>query len=554
MTIEDQKKEVIELAVKIAGKLKKSPTIEMFYDFFGCLDAVERHPKLVKANLAVQPLIKKAMKGCMESEIEEYYDLYTKSLKYAAFDNFEQYLLYMEIDRPPEERFYQPRKKTLKPLVDAMQRLEDGEIMELFISQPPRTGKTTLLLFFMTWVAGRHPLSSNLYSAFSDTITKSFYNGLIEVMKDDITYHWAKCFDEEIVKLNAQYQTVDIQRKMRYPTITCRSIDGTLNGACDVTGIQIADDLCSGIEEALSKDRMATLWMKVSNDYLSRGKKGSKRLWCGTRWSINDPIGVRLSMLENYGGIPYEVVNLPALDENGESNFDYKYGVGFDTEFYEQTRMAFERNDDLASWSAQYMGVPYEREGSLFASKDMRYFNGVMPEGYKSVFLACDPAWGGGDYLAAPICVQVGDEVYIPDVVYTNEDKRTSIPLLADAIHKYGASKIQIEANKMTQGFADELNDCLRKKGIKCVVLTKAAPTNTSKEQRIFDKAPEIRESFLFLTDDKRSKAYQMFMDNVFTFTISGKNKHDDAPDSLAMAAGMVFRHAAAAGTFKRFI
>jgi hypothetical protein len=30
-------------------------------------------------------------------------------------------------------------------------------------------------------------------------------------------------------------------------------------------------------------------------------------------------------------------------------------------------------------------------------------------------------------------------------------------------------------------------------------------------------------------------------MDNVFSFTIMKKNKHDDAPDSLAMAASMVF-------------
>ena len=106
----------------------------------------------------------------------------------------------------------------------------------------------------------------------------------------------------------------------------------------------------------------------------------------------------------------------------------------------------------------------------------------------------------------------------------------------------------------MTQGFADELSVLLKKKGIKCVVLTKSAPTNTSKEQRIFDKAPEIRENFVFLTDDKRDKSYQMFMNNVYSFTITGKNKHDDAPDSLAMAAGMVFKHAMSAGTFKRFI
>lgn len=554
MTIEDQNKKVIELALRISKDLQKKPTVEKFYDFFGCLGSVDRRPSLVKANLAVQPIIKKCMKGCDESDIENYYDLYMKSLKYAAKDDFEQYLLYMEIDRPPEERFYQPRRKTLKPIVEGLQSLVDDEVDELFISLPPRIGKTSILLFFATWIAGKYPLSSNLYSAFSDTITKAFYNGLIEVMKDDVTYHWEKAFDERIVKVNAQYQTVDVQRKMRYPTITCRSIDGTLNGACDCTGFMIADDLCSGIEEALSKDRMATLWMKVSNDLLSRCKKGSKKIWCGTRWSINDPIGVRLSMLETYGNIRYKVINVPAVDEKGESNFNYKYGVGFDTEFYKQTKMAFERNDDLASWSAQYMGQPYEREGSLFASKDLRYFNGEIPDGYKSVFIACDPAWGGGDYLAAPICVQVEDNVYIPAVIYSNEDKRTTLPMIADYIKRYGVSKIQIEANKMTSGFADELNEILRKRGIKCVVLTKSAPTTTSKEQRIFDKAPEIRENFIFMASEKRDKPYQMFMDNVFTFTISGKNKHDDAPDSLAMAAGMVFKHTMSAGTFKRFI
>lgn len=552
MKIEDQEKEVVDLAMRIVAEVKKKPTIEKFYDFFGCLGSVPRSKKLLKADLTIKDLIKKAMKGCDETEIESYYDLYTKSLKYAAYDLFEEYLYFMEIDRPPEERFYQPRKKTLKPLVDALQRLEDGEIMELFVSQPPRTGKTTILLFFLTWIAGRHPLSSNLYSAFSDTITKSFYNGLLEVMRDDITYHWSLCFGESIVKMNAQYQTVDVQRKMRYPTITCRSIDGTLNGACDCTGYMVADDLCSGIEEALSKDRMASLWMKVSNDLLSRCKKGSKKLWNGTRWSINDPIGVRLSMLESYGGIPYEVINLPAVDENGESNFDYKYGVGFDTEFYRQTKMAFERNDDLASWNAQYMGQPVEREGSLFASKDLRYYNGEIPDGYASIFMACDPAWGGGDYVAAPVCVQIDETIYVPGVVYTNEDKKKSLPEIAEKIRRFGVTKIQIEANKMTEGFADELSKMLKDKGIRCVVLTKSAPTTTSKEQRIFDKAPEIRENFVFLTPEKRDKPYQAFMDNVFTFTITGKNKHDDAPDSLAMAAGMAFRHAPSAGTFKR--
>jgi hypothetical protein len=46
-----------------------------------------------------------------------------------------------------------------------------------------------------------------------------------------------------------------------------------------------------------------------------------------------------------------------------------------------------------------------------------------------------------------------------------------------------------------------------------------------------------------FLEDGKRSKAYQQFMNNVFSFTVTGKAaKHDDAPDSLSMVCDMAFR------------
>ena len=38
----------------------------------------------------------------------------------------------------------------------------------------------------------------------------------------------------------------------------------------------------------------------------------------------------------------------------------------------------------------------------------------------------------------------------------------------------------------------------------------------------------------VFLEEGRRSKEYEMFMQNVYSFSITGKNKHDDAPDSLA--------------------
>ena len=85
------------------------------------------------------------------------------------------------------------------------------------------------------------------------------------------------------------------------------------------------------------------------------------------------------------------------------------------------------------------------------------------------------------------------------------------------------------------------MDDELKKRGYHVTLTTKPAPPTTSKEQRILDRAPDIRLHFLFLEDGQRSKAYSAFMQNVYSFKITGKNKHDDAPDSLAMAADMAF-------------
>ena len=480
--------------------------------------------------------------------IGDLFEAYSKSLLLEAPWDFEQYMLYVEIDRPPEERFYQPRAKTLRPVVEAVQAMEDGKLDEIFLSMPPRVGKTTLMDFFVTWEIGKHPDGSCLYSSCSDSVTKQFYLGLLEVVRDPFTYHWQKVFpNSPVVKVNAADQTVNCLRKTRYPSITCRSIEGQLNGSCDCDNVLLCDDLCRGLEQAINKDVMAKRWARTQTDLLSRAKQGSKKLWIGTRWSLIDPIGCRMEMLKDeqkLAHVRWKEIVLPALNDQDESNFDWKYGIGFDTQTFQGIRAGYERNNDMASWNAIYQQQPIEREGSLFASGDMRFYNGILPKGDPArIFMAVDPAFGGGDFTAAPICMQYDETIYVVDVVYTNGDKRESIPALADAVVKWGVNTLQIEANKMTEGYADELQAFLRQNKIYCTVLTKPAPNNTSKEQRIFERAPEIRESFVFLEHGQRSKTYQLFMDNVFSFTIMKKNKHDDAPDSLAMAASMVFRY-----------
>ena len=495
----------------------------------------------------VYPVIRE-FRGVL-SHIQEMGNLLKRTYLITARDVFDDFMIYLEWNRPVAQQYWLPRRKKLLFVAQALEDLEYDRLDELFLSMPPRVGKTTLVLFFVLWIILRNSERSNLYCSYTDSVVTVFYKGLLEILEDPITYLWREIFPEcSVASTNAKDLLLNIDRTKRYASFTGRSLYGTLNGACDCNGYEIADDLISGIEEAMNKDRLAAAWSKVENNYLPRGKETAKHLWIGTRWSLIDPQGMRVELLQNepkFESVRWKQINVPALNAEDESNFDYAFDVGFSTEAYQQRRASFERNNDMASWYAQYQGEPVERDGAVFSPEDLRFYNGVLPEKTEPdrIFMAVDPAWGGGDFVASPVCYQYGEnDIYIVDVVYDNRDKTFTQPHIVDTAIKYNVAAIRVEATKMTAEYADGIDEALKDKGHRLnVEKTTKQYTGNGKLQRIFDKAPDIREHMIFLEDGKRSKEYELFMQNVYSFSINGKNKHDDAPDSLAMAINMAF-------------
>jgi predicted phage terminase large subunit-like protein len=554
-----------ELAETIFKRMRESREILLdptpHEDLYQIALNISDHKAAHELNVHSRKALASAMRQTEHSK--RLYEVYKRSLLMDAPRYLDEYMLYIESDRPVEERFYQTRRGTLKQTVDILQKLNDDELDEGFFAQPPRTGKTTLIVFTTTWRMGAFPNSPNLYSSYSDTITRSFYNAVLEIMTDADTYKYADVFPNATnLKTNAAEETIDIGARHHYPTLTCRSIDGTLNGACDVDGgWAIGDDFVSGYEEALSKDRLQKLWGKVSNNYISRGKETTKFIWMGTRWSLFDPEGMRLELLQNglqNGRRRFAVINIPALDDHDNSNFDYPYRKGFSTDAYLQLRENFERNNDMASWSAQYMGEPIERDGTLFNAPEFNYFMGTLPDVEPDrVFMAVDPAFGGGDFVAAPVCVQYGGKVYVVDVVYNDGEKRVTIPEIAFKAMKYHVNTIQVEMNKATENYAEYLRKELETVGHRAVILPRQSATQKSKMNRIWDRACEIREHFVFLSAPQRTKEYNMFMKNVFSYCPflekSGmRHQHDDAPDALAQAAEFIAKESVSFQIVKR--
>lgn len=496
--------------------------------------------------------------GLRNTKKDAYFERYRLAMLISSPHVFDQYMQYLEIDRPAEKRFYLPRRKVLLPFVRNLQDIADGEIKELFLSQPPRTGKTTTALMFMSWIMGKNTEGSNLYCSYSKIITDAFYNGLLEIMTDSETYNYGQIFpNAKIVRTDGKDTIIDLERRKHYPTFTSRSLYSTLNGAVDCDSIILSDDLIGGIEEAMNKDRLISAWQKVDNNLLPRAKSGARYVWIGTRWSVIDPAGIRQEILtndENFRDYKWRSMNIPALNDRDESNFEYKYGVGFDTKYYRQRRASFERNNDLVSFLCQYQGTPLEREGTVFDPSDLMYYNGNLPAREPDrVFMAVDPSWGGGDYCAAPVIYQYGNELYVHDACFDNADKDRTQPKLARLAIANNVSAMYVEATRTTEDFAKGIDVLLRKEGHR-LNMTKSFvnASGKSKQDRILASAPDIRNKMIFRESGFRSKEYEQFMQNVFSFKFIGKNKHDDAPDSLQMAITYAFPRDVAKATIGR--
>ncbi len=488
----------------------------------------------------------KKLKEYLETKLQEtdnellpfYNDMYFQTLVAESRWSLDSYFQALEWNRPLHEQFYLPRRKQLMVIVKALEDLLIWDkINELFLSQPPRTGKSTLVLFTLSWCIGMDSEKSNLYCSAGEALVNTFYNGLAEILNDDTTYLWNTIFADakwdKNTMANSKEGYLDVGRKKRYHSLTCRSIDSkSLNGACDCNGVLIADDLCSDIEVALNKDRLAGLNMKVRNNMLTRAKMGAKILWIGTRWSLLDPIGVRIESLENTHR-KYRVIAIPALNEQGESNFNYSYGVGFDTEYYLDLKQTFIDRDDIASWEAGFMQNPVERSGLLFPSESLRFYNGILPSGAPDRIISfVDVAWGGGDYTAMPVLYQYGKIFYCPEVICDPSDKKITQPRVANMILKHRLDAVRFEKNNGGGEYAEDVNRILAVNDYRCNMTTTNADNTTQKEYRIFDKAPEIREIF-FLETAKRNKDYRIAMEQLMTFSMNKKKQHEDFCDAL---------------------
>lgn len=446
----------------------------------------------------------------------------------------DSYMQYIELQREPEKRFWIPRRKQLEPVCRAMQKLVDGELDILSISLPPGTGKSTLEIFLHSMMIGAFPDSCSLASGHSGTLTNSIYDGVNSILSYP-DYLWHDVYPAAgTIITNAKEQTIDLGKKHRFSSLTCRAIGASLTGATRCEKLLTADDLVSGIEEALSIERLDKLWTAYTNDLKSRKKLNCKELHLATRWSVHDPIGRLQTMYADSPKAQFLV--MPAVDEDGESNFNYRYGVGFDKEYFEDMK----NNLDDCSWRALFMNQPIEREGLLYNEDELRRYFELPSDSPDAVISVCDTKDKGADYCVMPIAYQYGNDFYIEEIICDNSNPEIVETRLVEVLLRHKVKLSRFESNSAGGKIAEKVQKEVKSRGGITRITTKYSTAN--KATRIIVDSPFVKEHFLFKDNSviKNNKEYKRALGMLCSYTMAGRNAHDDVPDAFSMLSDFI--------------
>ena len=503
--------------------------------YYMCREAMKTDiPLSVKWLKILSEDISTYMGSCQNEEtLRTLFALHKRVLLAAAPHDFDSYLLYVEWNRDPDKKFYPPRRKVLKQVVDALQELADRKIELLTISLPPGTGKTTLAIFYLTWIAGRNPNEPKLSGSHSNAFIRGVYDECLRILDKNGEYLWHDVFPSITVSnTNAKDCRIDIDRRQRFETLEFTSIGTGNAGLYRAVDLLYCDDLVSGIEVALSKERLDKLWETYTTDLRQR-KQGDHcgELHIATPWSVHDVIARLQRQYADWDKAKFIII--PALDENDESNFDYDYGVGYSTETLHKQREIM----DEVSWRALFMCEPIEREGLVYSQDELRRFFELPSEDPDAIIGVCDTKDKGTDYAFLPVAYVYGQDYYIDDCVCDNGLPNIVDARLTEILVRDKVKMCRFESNSAGRRVAEKIQGEVKKRGGITNITTKF--TTANKETKIIVNSAWVKEHCLFKDSSLYTKKsdYGKMMDMLCSYTMAGKNKHDDVPDGMAMLA-----------------
>lgn len=485
--------------------------------------------------------------------------------------DFKCYMVALEWNRPANERYFLPRMKCFENLetiegdkVNLIQDVQDyiDNKIDIFMNiMPQRLGKTGLRVFAETLLMPKVGYNKAFFDlTYSTELSIHIFEEMVDIFTNRNKYRYFEIFKgHKLYEKSKDSHSLNIDCHNSFDTFTSRSIDSSITGTIEMSGMAGIDDIISGIDDILNPETCNKIWSKFNTYILARMKKGVRLMATATLWGDYCPLTRFIKIIKEWiekGQLNKERVRIRRFawcNSNGECQFDYEFGLGFDTAHFKRLETSM-GSADPALWQAMCMANPISREGRPL--QNLKFYTELPKEEPDRKAIAIDTALGSKDYYAGCIgyIYENRKQVYFTDVIYTKKDTDFSLPYTAEKIKLHNISACSVEEKEPAPknatirfGIGQKLHELLIKDGYGCNIFSKSASGEAKKRDRILSAKSAILGidtnkldwQFFFLDKSCRqyNEEYQKFIENIQFWSEeerAQKKQQDGAPDCLA--------------------
>lgn len=432
-----------------------------------------------------------------------------------------------------------------KEMIDRL--IDDHVYVKLMMNEPPRTGKSRTLVNFTKWSLGDNPENRIISCSYNDGMATEFSrfcrDGIMQTKNFPHEVIYNDVFPNSVIaEGNASYKKWALEGQ--FFNYLGAGIGGGITGkGCNIS---IVDDPVKDAEEALNELRLETIWTWYSGTFLSRNEENGIEIINMTRWAAGDICGRILGDEKNKGVEADEWFILSLLAS---------YEVDGKHEMLCPDLLSAQRLERLRKatipeiFFANYYQEPIDIQGRLY--KTLKTYTDIPTDEnerplFERIISYTDTADDGEDFLCSIVGGVYNGQVYILDVLYTKAGMEVTEPQTAEFFADNQVGYALIESNNGGKGFARAVERIGWEKHRNRHTVIKWFHQTHNKRVRIMVNSAGVQENIYFPVNwmDRFPDFYQALT----TYQKEGKNKNDDAPDTLTGLYEMINKKAIFAG------
>lgn len=421
---------------------------------------------------------------------------YMESLRSVGYRDLTAFCEYLNPEEPPESNFH-------IWLCDHLMAIEAGETSRMCLSVPPGHAKSTYASrLFSAWYMGRNPTHRYIQAGHTQGFCENEFGKKTRAIIENQRYR--DMFPEIFLSSDSKAAGYWSLAQFGGSYLT-RGVGQAISGfRSHCAGV---DDPFATREDAESQTIRDKVYDWFSADFTTRLLPYRPMFVVATRWHTDDLIGRLEDMSKQGRGIPWLIINLPALCENPQEDpLNRGENEPLWPEFYDSpTLLNLKATLPPRDWNSLYRGQPVDAEGGVVnVSWFQRYSEPPAKEHVRRTIVSVDSANKDNeraDYTAIGVWQETGEgHHYLRHVIRKRAEFNEMVESVENAAIAWEADAILMEDKGSGTQFLQTRGAPGDEGTASCPAIA-ISTNNNSKEFRMDGVAPMIEGGLVYLPE-----------------------------------------------------